>query len=118
ALPGFANQLGRKVIGKPAARAGEQLERADIGLFAQLTQGCPVRVFARIDAPLRHLPGVNRVDLLWAAGAAPDEDAASAIDHHGANAWPIGQGCLAAQMQTPATKPQVDFGFLMIMLTG
>ena len=43
-----------------------------------------------IDAALRHLPHVRRIDVFGAVRSPPDENESGTIEHHHAGARPIG----------------------------
>src|SRR5262245_50432873 len=92
ALPGLTHDLARDVIVEPVRDLAELLDRADIGLLVELAQRSRPGVLARIDAALRHLPGMGGVDVLGPAHALADEDAAGAVEHHDADAGPVGKG--------------------------
>src|SRR5712692_9348010 len=96
AAPRVGNELVRQIVGEPFAQLRDELDRADVGLLAELAERRAERSLARIEPALRHLPGMDRVDLLGAAGAPPDEHAALAIEHHGSDARPIGQVLVGA----------------------
>src|SRR5499426_2751246 len=91
AVPGLADDLPRDVVGEPLVDRRQMLDRADVGLLAQFAQRAAVRVLARVDPALRHLPGMRHVDVLGAVDASADEDEAVAVDHGEADAGAIGQ---------------------------
>src|ERR1700694_4020763 len=88
AAPCMGHELVRKIVAEPVAQLPEQLDRADVGLLAELAERRAEPILAPIEAALRHLPGMDLVDLLGAAGAPADECAAPAIEHHGGDARP------------------------------
>src|SRR3546814_3224875 len=59
APPHLVGEVGRQVVGQPAAAFGDHLGlvRRDADLLAHFTDHCRQRVLAGIDAALRHLPG-------------------------------------------------------------
>src|SRR6185312_1101912 len=91
AVPGLAGDLGRDVVAEPLLAAAELLDRADIGLLIELALGCRPGLLAGIDAALRHLPYMHRVDVLGPVEAASDEDEAVAVEHREPHAGPIGE---------------------------
>src|SRR5262249_52750440 len=92
ALPGLTHDITRNIVVEPVRDLGKLLDRADIGLLVELAQRSRPRVLALIDAALRQLPGMGVVDVLGPAQALADEDAVSAVEHHDADAGPIGEG--------------------------
>src|SRR5262245_1357013 len=92
ALPGLTHDIARNVVAEPVRDLGKLLDRVDIGLLVQLAQRSRPRVLARIDAALRQLPDMRVVDVLGPAQSLADEDAARAVEHHDADAGPIGEG--------------------------
>jgi hypothetical protein len=91
ALPGLADQLAWNVVAQPFGDFAEALDRADIGFLTQLAQRGRPRVFAGIDAALRHLPGMFEVNVLRPVDAPADKRASVAIEQHDADAGSIGQ---------------------------
>src|SRR6266700_1881802 len=92
ALPGLADDLARDVVGEPVPHLGQLFHRADIGLLVQLAPRGRPWLLPRVDAALWHLPGIGLIDVLRAAEALADKDAAGAVEHHDTDARPIGQG--------------------------
>ena len=62
-----ADDLARNVVGEPFRDLAELLDRADVGFLVELAQRRRVGIFALVDAALRHLPDVRRVDVLGPA---------------------------------------------------
>ena len=91
AVPGLADDFARNVVAEPFLAAAELLDRADIGLLLELALGCRPGPLAGIDAALRHLPYMHRVDVLGPVEAATDEDEAVAVEHREPHAGPIGE---------------------------
>jgi hypothetical protein len=86
ALQGEADEVRRQVIGQPFGMLAQHFCIARADFLFELAQGGGARVFAGIDAALRHLPGLDAlVDPL------ADEDAAFAVEQHHADAGTIGQ---------------------------
>src|SRR5262249_40557717 len=92
ALPGLADDVARDVVAQPILDLAELLDRADIGLLAQLAPRRRPWVLAPVDAALRQLPDMGLIRMLGSVDAAADEHAAVAVEHRGADAGPIGQG--------------------------
>src|SRR5262245_47776693 len=105
ALSSLNHDLAGDVVAEPVRAFGELLDRADIGLLVELAQRSRPRVLARIDAALRHLPGMRRVDVLGPAHALADEDAAGAVEHHDADTGPVGKGLEGGHSSFPSSRP-------------
>src|SRR5882724_6135557 len=90
AFPRLAHDLARDVVGDPVRDLGQLFHRADIGLLVELTPRRRPWLLPRVDAALRHLPGIGVVDVLGAAAALADKDTAAAVEHHDTDARPIG----------------------------
>ena len=90
AAPRLLRDTARKIIGEPLADLAELFHRADIGFFVQLAQRRLVWIFVFIDAALRHLPHVRRIDVFGAVRSPSDENESGTIEHHHAGARPIG----------------------------
>jgi hypothetical protein len=90
--PGRADDVARNIIGEPFGDLAQFLHRADIGFLVELAKRGLIWVFVLIDAALRHLPDMRRVDMLGAARSPADEYEAGAVEHHDAGAGTIGQG--------------------------
>ena len=80
AAPGLTDDLAGNVVDEPLLDLAELLDRSDVGFFMQLAQRRRPRVLAGIDAPLRHLPDVDVIDVLGAVDATPDEDKPSPVE--------------------------------------
>src|SRR5579862_1213224 len=91
ALPGLAHGLARDVVLQPVGDFAETLDGLDIGFLVQLPQRRPPWLFALVDAALRHLPGMCRVDMLRPFDAATDEAKAGAVEHQHADTRAIGE---------------------------
>src|SRR6185312_1944864 len=91
AFPGASRHSARNVVDQPVTDFGELFDRADVGFFIELALGRMPNILAGIDAALRHLPDMRLIDMLDAAGAAPDEDQPVLVDQHDADAGSIGQ---------------------------
>ena len=74
--PDGRHHLQRQVIAQPIGGDREHFGLGRADLFLQLAKGGRFRVFSRIHAALRHLPGTGRVDAL------PDEDLADVVEKH------------------------------------
>ena len=82
--PQHGDELRRQVVVQPAARLGDDLGLVGADLLAQLAQCRHGRRLARIDAALRHLPGLARhVD------APGDQNPAVAVEQHDPDAAAI-----------------------------
>src|SRR6185312_8429335 len=92
AVPGLADQVARNVVAEPFGNFAETFDRADICFFVQLAQRRRPRLFAVIDAALRHLPSVGEIHMLGPVDAAADEGKAGAVEHDEADAGAIRQG--------------------------
>src|SRR5664279_3167146 len=91
--PRLANQVGRQIVGEPAGRLPEQAHVTDRGLLVKFTQRRLIRVFALIEAALRHLPPVALASaLVFLVGTVTDPDEAGRIEQRNADARAIGQG--------------------------
>src|SRR5580692_8448737 len=91
ALPRLADDLARDVVLQPVGDFAQPLDGTDIGFLVQLAQRRRPWLFALVDAALRHLPGMGRVDMLRPFDAAADEAKAGAIEHQHADTWAIGE---------------------------
>ena len=91
ALPRLAHDFTRNVVFQPVSDLAEPFHRADIGLFAQFPHRRRPRLFAFIDAALRHLPRMREVDMFRPVDAPADEHQALAIEQNDANAGTIGE---------------------------
>src|SRR3954470_2280313 len=91
AVPGLAGDLGRDVVAEPLLAAAELLDRTDVGLLIEFALGCRPGLLAGVDAALRHLPHMNRVDMFGPVEAAPDEDEPIAVEYCEAHAGPVGK---------------------------
>src|SRR5207253_593750 len=107
ALPGLPDDLARDVVGEPLLDLAELLDRADIGFLVKLAQRRGPSILARIDAALRHLPGMDIVDVFRPVDAAPDEHAAVAVEHHQPDAGAVRERFVArhASPRVPALQP-------------
>src|SRR6185312_920560 len=76
AAPQLGAQLRRQIVAQPDLGLGQDDRLARADLLLELAQGGLLGRFAVIDAALRHLPGVGRVE------APRDEDLAGAVDQH------------------------------------
>src|SRR5262249_60211598 len=102
-----------KTLGAPRAHLRDEVDRADVGLLAELAKRSREGILSRIESALGHLPRVDLVDLLGASGAPADKNPAFAIEHHGAHARPIGQMLVAAHeglnARMPARRNRAEF---------
>jgi hypothetical protein len=87
----FGDQIVGQVVIMPLRRFAEQggEHRIDAGFLPQFAQRGFIRVFARIDAALGHLPGFHHL-----IEALTSEDQASRIDQHYPHTGAIGQARL------------------------
>src|SRR5580700_4144332 len=91
ALPRLADDLARDVVLQPVGDFAEPLDGTDIGFLVQLPQRRRPRLFALVDAALRHLPGMRRVDVLRPLDAPANEAKPGAIEHQHADTRAIGE---------------------------
>src|SRR5262245_26249417 len=90
-MPSGADQPLRQIIAVPSPRAAEDAGTHYAGLLLQLAQRCGFRVFALVEASLRHLPPISGpLGSERHVGALADEDSALAVDEHHADARPVG----------------------------
>src|SRR5687767_902656 len=106
ALPRLSDDVARDIIAEPFRNLGKLLHRADVGFLEKFAQRRLVGVLALVDTALRHLPLVGLVDVLGPVGAAADEHAAGAIEHHYADARPVGEGFITRHGADDITAPQ------------
>src|SRR5262249_9624852 len=104
AFPGLTYDFSRNVVAEPVLNLPELLDRTDVGLLVEFAQGRRPRVLTRVDAALRHLPGMGRVDVLRAVAALADKGAAGRIEHHEADAGPIGKGLVGGHGSDRRTR--------------
>src|ERR1700733_4521821 len=80
----------RQIVVEPLWQFRDQFGRTDVGLLPKLALRGFERLFARVDSPLRHLPGPRVQDFGAAfALAMADERIARLIDQRHSNAWAI-----------------------------
>src|SRR3984957_10723261 len=91
ALPRLADNLARDIVLQPVGDFAQPLDGTDIGFLVQLPQRRRPGLFALIDAALRHLPGVRRIDMLRPLDAPADEGKPGAIEHQHADTRAIGE---------------------------
>src|SRR5271170_7155504 len=91
ALPRLADDLARDVVLQPVGDFAEALYGTDIGFLVQLPQRGRPSLFALVDAALRHLPSVRRVDVLRPLDAPADEGKPGTIEHQYADTRAIGE---------------------------
>src|SRR5580704_4296667 len=137
AFPRLADDLARDVVLQPVGDFAQPLHGTDIGFLVQLPQRRRPRLFALVDAALRHLPCVGRVDMLRPLDAAADEGTAGAIEHQHADTRAIGEVFEAhtrrrtsddggrmistypsSVIRRPSSESQVCFGFSATAVIG
>src|SRR5580693_9377229 len=91
ALPRLADNLARNVVLQPVGDFAQPLDGTDIGFLVQLAQRRRPWLFALVDAALRHLPGMRRIDMLRPLDAPADEDKTGAVEHQHTDTRPIGE---------------------------
>ncbi len=90
---------------QPLGDLRDLLDRADVGFLEQLAQRSRIGIFALVDTALRHLPIVVFVDVFSAVDTAADESFAGLVEHHDADARPIGQIFKTHRHANPLTPP-------------
>src|SRR5688572_28994639 len=83
-VPMTRTQLRRQIVGVPVAALAEQFGALGADLLLELAPCGPERAFPRIDAALRHLPGIEQRPAPLA-----DEQAAARVDQHQPDAGPV-----------------------------